>query len=259
MDTAFSGFTKRFLHLFLGGFVAWMLTIIGYLFLIIPGVYLMVAWIFALPLIIDKQIDFWPAMELSRKVVTRHWWKFLGFCLVLDLLVLAGVLACGIGVFVTMPIAIAALMYAYEDILGDSRQTLRVPLGGVGPSGTMAMPNTPLKPASAPVGNPEAEPGFRLRIHFLWDYGSGGEAIVPSTPTLQPASQAPAGLIVAAHPPLKSSKHAPGQNFGGGGIFDADWQLRRGVETLPLVLESQSGGLSPVVRGPRFGTADELG
>jgi len=39
----------------------------------IPGIYLIVAWIFAIPLAADKSLDFWTAMELSRKTVNRQW------------------------------------------------------------------------------------------------------------------------------------------------------------------------------------------
>ena len=79
VETAFAGFSNRFLHLFLGSFVSLLLTALGFLCLILPGIYLWVAWIFTLPLIMDKRLDFWSAMELSRKMVTRHWWKLFGF------------------------------------------------------------------------------------------------------------------------------------------------------------------------------------
>ena len=71
-----------------------------------------------LPLVMDKKIEFRPAMELSRKVVTKHWWLMLGFLFVCGLVALAGVLACCVGVFVSAAIVQAALMYAYEDIFG---------------------------------------------------------------------------------------------------------------------------------------------
>ena len=78
--------------------------------------YLFVAWLFTLPLVIDKRLDFWPAMRLSRKTITKHWWKFLGFLLVLALLNLAGFLAFCVGALRHLPVSLAALMYAYEDI-----------------------------------------------------------------------------------------------------------------------------------------------
>src|SRR5450432_1982205 len=119
VETAFAGFfSKRFLHLFLAHFVATALTVLGFFCLILPGIYLLVAWCFTLALIIDKGLDFWPAMELSRKMVNKHWWKMLLFLLVMAGVLLVGILCCGIGFFIAAPVAIAAFMYAYEDIFG---------------------------------------------------------------------------------------------------------------------------------------------
>jgi hypothetical protein len=118
---AFAGFSLAFLPLFLAGLVSGLLTALGIMFCILPGIYLGVAWLFAAPLVIDKKLDFWAAMELSRKVVTRHWWVFLGLVLVNLLVILLGVAAFCIGAYVAQPVAFGALAYAYEDIFG--RQT----------------------------------------------------------------------------------------------------------------------------------------
>ena len=86
--------------------------------LILPGINLLVAWIFTFPLIVDKRLDFWPAMKLSRKIISKHWWKFFGFLIVLVLINLAGFLVFFVGIFITFPVTFAALTYAYEDITG---------------------------------------------------------------------------------------------------------------------------------------------
>jgi hypothetical protein len=115
----FAGFSIAFAQLLLGHLVSTLLAGLGVLLCVVPGIYLGVSWVFTLPLIIDKKMDFWPAMELSRKVVTKHWWVIFGLMLVTFLLAAAGVLACIVGVFVTGSIATAAMMYAYEDIFGE--------------------------------------------------------------------------------------------------------------------------------------------
>jgi serine/threonine protein kinase/tetratricopeptide (TPR) repeat protein len=122
VETVFSGFSSRFLQLFLGNFVATLLVVLGFLCLILPGIYLCTAWLFTLILIMDKRLDFWAAMELSRKVITRHWWKFLGFAIVLFLLKFVGFLFCIIGFFIAGPIVHAAFLYAYEDIFGAAAE-----------------------------------------------------------------------------------------------------------------------------------------
>jgi hypothetical protein len=87
----------------------------------IPMVYLQISWSFVLPLIIDKQMDFWPAMGASRKMVSKHWWHVFGLMILIGLLNVVGVLACCVGVLFTIPIGIAALMYAYETIFSPSQ------------------------------------------------------------------------------------------------------------------------------------------
>lgn len=149
VEAAFCGFTKeRFLHLFLAGFATSLLTWIGFLCLVLPGIYLWVAWMFTLPLVVDKQLDFWSAMELSRKVVTKHWFKFFGMTLLMILLMFAGALVVWIGLLVAMPIVFLTVMYAYEDIFGSSAPAAKP---ATGPSGTVFI--TPTKTEAA---NPSA-------------------------------------------------------------------------------------------------------
>ena len=120
VGTAFSGFSVAFVPLFLGSLVTFLLVLAGFLCFLLPGIYLVVAWAFTLMLIADRGLDFWPAMGLSRKVISKHWWKFLWFFIVLGAIELAGLLMCFIGIFVAAPFAMAALAYAYEDIFGPA-------------------------------------------------------------------------------------------------------------------------------------------
>jgi hypothetical protein len=113
---AFSGFGRSIGQLVLLGLVMNILTIIGYVLCLVPGIYLAVAWFFSIPLVIDKQMGFWEAMEASRKMVHKHWFLVFVFLLVYGLLSMAGIIACCIGIFVTLPIGLGALMYAYETI-----------------------------------------------------------------------------------------------------------------------------------------------
>jgi hypothetical protein len=116
LSDAFAGFSPIAGQLILLGLVSGLLNTLGFLLCVIPGIYLSTSWIFALPLVIDRRLPFWDAMELSRKVVAKHWFLVFAFLLVMGLLAACGVIACCVGIFVTMPIASLALMYAYEDI-----------------------------------------------------------------------------------------------------------------------------------------------
>jgi glycerophosphoryl diester phosphodiesterase family protein len=115
----FAGFNIALLHLVLAGLVKGVLTSIGFLLCLLPGIYLGVGYVFALPLVIDKKMDFWPAMEVSRQVVHRHWWSIFALVIVLALIAIAGCIACVVGLLFTIPVASAALMYVYEDLFGQ--------------------------------------------------------------------------------------------------------------------------------------------
>ena len=93
-----------------------LVALLGFIVMIVPAVYLSTSWLFSLPLIIDRQMEFWPAMSASRKVVGKHWWLVFGLVVVCGLINMAGFMACGIGVFFALPITLGALMYAYESI-----------------------------------------------------------------------------------------------------------------------------------------------
>ncbi len=81
-----------------------IMTIIGIILFIIPGIYLSIAYIFTLPLIVDKGMDAWEAMELSRKTVTKHWFKVFGLMFILSVAMLLGTLAFGIGLIWAVPL-----------------------------------------------------------------------------------------------------------------------------------------------------------
>ncbi len=100
----------------------------GLLFVLVPlalllGVGVMVLstmWIFAFPLVIDKGLGFWQAMELSRKTVLRRFWSVFGLLVVCGLIAVVGCLALIIGIFVAMPVCMAAMAAAYDELFGQT-------------------------------------------------------------------------------------------------------------------------------------------
>ena len=88
----------------------------GVLISIVPLTYFSICWVFTLPLIMDKRLDFWTAMKVSRRQVGRHWWTVLGLAIIVGLINFVGVLVCCVGTFVTAPLAAGALMFAYENL-----------------------------------------------------------------------------------------------------------------------------------------------
>jgi uncharacterized membrane protein len=115
---AFSGFSNAFIPLTMAYITTAILSLLGLLLCIIPGIYLGVSWRFTLPLVIDRQLGFWDAMETSRQAVTRQWFIIFALFLVAGVISALGLLLCCIGIFATAPIGIAAILYAYEDMFG---------------------------------------------------------------------------------------------------------------------------------------------
>ena len=89
---------------------------IGFVLALIPATYFGVSWMFTLPLVVDKGLDFWTAMGASRKMVGKHFWLVLGLMIVCGLINMVGLLACCVGLFFSIPLVFAAFMYAYESI-----------------------------------------------------------------------------------------------------------------------------------------------
>lgn len=116
-EDVFAGFRFAYVPLLLAALVCGGLTALG-LLLIVPGIYLAVGYIFVLPLVIDKRMEVWTAMEVSRRVVHQQWWTTFALALVAAMIALAGLLAFGVGLLIAVPVATATVMYAYEDLFG---------------------------------------------------------------------------------------------------------------------------------------------
>lgn len=82
--------------------------------------YLSLAFLFALPLIIDKQLPFWPATKLSWRVAHQQFLPLLGLLLLCGLVYLGGFLALCVGLVVALPVCVASLAFAYEDLFADA-------------------------------------------------------------------------------------------------------------------------------------------
>jgi hypothetical protein len=114
----FAGFKRPFVTLLVMGIVTMILVGAGMLLLILPGVYLAVAWSFAPLYAVDKGGGFWNAMESCRRGVAGNWWRLFGLMLLGIPFLILGIAALGVGVLVALPLVWGAGFYAYEDLFG---------------------------------------------------------------------------------------------------------------------------------------------
>lgn len=103
-----------------------MMSILGagvplYLVSLVPWIYVFTNFQFTLPLIIDKEMDFWTAIKTSWRMVHKHWFTIFGLSLLTMIIAFSGAVLCCIGLPFTVAIATGSLLFAYETIFGDSR------------------------------------------------------------------------------------------------------------------------------------------
>lgn len=98
--------------------------IIGRNFLIIQMIVLLatvffaVTYFFFIPLVIDKNLKCWEALETSRKRVFDQWSKYFWFMVLMFFLFLAGLIPAGIGLIWIVPWVNCAMGILYRDNFG---------------------------------------------------------------------------------------------------------------------------------------------
>jgi len=61
-------------------------------------------------------MEFWPAMQLSRRKVLQHPWRVSWLVIVAGLLGFSGILGFVIGIFFTLPLYSLLFLFIYEDM-----------------------------------------------------------------------------------------------------------------------------------------------
>jgi len=113
----FSGF-YQYLPVLLVTQIVNFLVIFGLSFLLIPGLIFGVLYQLSLPLVLDRGLNFWQAMETSRKIIMRNFSDFLVLYLVTAFLNLMGLLVLGMGLLITIPWSAGTQIAAYELTIG---------------------------------------------------------------------------------------------------------------------------------------------
>lgn len=116
-NEVFSGL-GMFVPLLITAVVMTVLVYIGSLLLLLPGIYLGVAYMLAMPLVIERGLSPWQALETSRKAISQHWFKVFGLFLVLGLIMALSMIPLGIGLIWSMPLFIISMGVLYRTIFG---------------------------------------------------------------------------------------------------------------------------------------------
>lgn len=110
----FYGFQNGFLPALLVGLVSQLLITVGMVLCILPGLFLVLVYWPVYLVLLDGETDFWKAMETSRKLVMDNFVQWIWLHVVMQLLLLAGALLCGVGLLVAIPIVLIMTSLAYD-------------------------------------------------------------------------------------------------------------------------------------------------
>ncbi len=113
------------LKLFFTYLLMGLLILIGTLLLVLPGIYLAVSYQLALPLVADKRLGPWEAMEASRKAVTHRWFTFFFLWLIGAAAIVLSMVLLGIPLIWVLPVFIIAIGICYRNIFGGEEESLR--------------------------------------------------------------------------------------------------------------------------------------
>jgi uncharacterized membrane protein len=119
----FKGF-NFFIPALVASLVISVFTLAGTLACLIPGLVIAAMYKFTYLFIVDKGMDFWPAMQASHAIVRQDYFGFTMFLIAMFLVIVLGAICCVIGVFIAIPVTIAAITVAYGEIVGFDERTV---------------------------------------------------------------------------------------------------------------------------------------
>jgi uncharacterized membrane protein len=119
----FKGF-NFFLPTLVASLLIALFTFLGTLAFVIPGLVIAAMYKFTYLFIVDKRLDFWPAMQASHAVVKNDYFGFTIFLLLAVLVNIIGFCFLIVGLLVTIPVTFAAITVAYKELVGFDQRTL---------------------------------------------------------------------------------------------------------------------------------------
>jgi len=101
-----------------------LLSLVGLLIFILPGIYLLFAYTYALPLVAEKGMSPWQALETSRKTITHRWFTFFFISIIFLIIMTASFFIGLIALIWTLPMSIIAYGIMYRNMFGVEKETL---------------------------------------------------------------------------------------------------------------------------------------
>ena len=101
-----------------------IMIMLGFVLLVLPAIYLMIAYMYAMPLVVEKNMPAWRALETSRKALTHKWFPFFGLMLLVMLINTLAILTLFIAWIWTIPWGVLTVSMVYTKLFGAEPLTL---------------------------------------------------------------------------------------------------------------------------------------
>ena len=118
------GYFDKIPSVFLCYIIMTIMVLLGTMLLILPGIYLMIAYMFAIPLVVEKNMSAWQALEVSRKALTRKWFPMFGLLILIGFVNMLAIFTLGIAWIWTIPWSVLTMSMVYTKLFGAESSTL---------------------------------------------------------------------------------------------------------------------------------------
>lgn len=125
------GFRTKYLQIIVANLLKWALVIMGFIMLVIPGIIIACRLAFVTYLVMDKNMEPVEAVEQSWKMTRGYGWTIFFLAIVSFFIIIAGLLMCFVGVFLSLVLINAAFAALYQSILDYRLASETLPILGV--------------------------------------------------------------------------------------------------------------------------------
>ncbi|MEK9173862.1 MAG: hypothetical protein AAB845_01190 [Patescibacteria group bacterium] len=105
-----------YLQALIGNLIYYVLMVIGFILLIIPGVYVFVRFLLLPYVFVDQKLGWQEALKEASRLSDGDRWNLLGFVALLVLMNIVGALLLVVGLLVSIPVSAIAMAMVYEHL-----------------------------------------------------------------------------------------------------------------------------------------------
>ena len=127
----FEGFKTKYLKIVLANLIVFVLIILGFALLIVPGIIAVCRLAFVGYLVMDKDMEPMQAVEKSWQMTRGHGWKIFGMGILSFFIIIGGLICLFVGVIISFMWIHAAFASLYQSVLNQDESSNPIPILGV--------------------------------------------------------------------------------------------------------------------------------